>query len=229
MKQIQNYSIGIIFSVALFMFGMLYNPQLSAVITGSSSFSKDSFLISRIVIWAVLFITIIYSKLIEKERFLLWNDASYPFGKSILMAISVYFIAVFGAGILGFLIEKLTHENNSARLMSMRNIFKDQYFLIFFTCITAAVVEELFFRGYLQTRLEKIYKNPTIAIIFSAAIFGILHSTYGTWAQVVGPFFIGIVFSFFYKKYKNLKILIIVHFLIDVMSLMAMNFSQIKH
>lgn len=84
-------------------------------------------------------------------------------------------------------------------------------------------------RGYLQPRIEKIYKSRYAGIIVSAVLFGILHSTYGTVGQVVVPCFIGIVFATFYKIYSNIKILIICHFMYDFVSLIIMNFMDIKH
>ncbi|PTT27373.1 hypothetical protein DBR28_17325, partial [Chryseobacterium sp. HMWF028] len=83
--------------------------------------------------------------------------------------------------------------------------------------------------GYIQPRIEKLYNSPFLGIAVSAVLFGILHSTYGTIGQVVIPFFIGVVFAVFYKLYSNIKILIICHFMIDFISLMAMNYMDIKH
>jgi len=84
-------------------------------------------------------------------------------------------------------------------------------------------------RGYVQPRIEKIYRSPLAGVLVSAVLFGILHSTYGTIGQVVIPFFIGVVFAVFYKIYSNIKILIICHFMIDFVSLMIMNSLDIKH
>jgi membrane protease YdiL (CAAX protease family) len=83
--------------------------------------------------------------------------------------------------------------------------------------------------GLHTTQNRKIYNSPVAGILVSAILFGILHSTYGTIGQVVIPFFIGVVFAVFYKFYSNIKILIICHFMIDFVSLMAMNFIDIKH
>ncbi|REC50890.1 hypothetical protein DRF62_18090, partial [Chryseobacterium piscium] len=63
----------------------------------------------------------------------------------------------------------------------------------------------------------------------SALLFGIFHSAYGTIGRAVVPIFIGTVFALFYKKYSNIKILIICHFLIDFISMMLMNFIDPKH
>uniref|UniRef100_A0AAU6WKY2 CPBP family intramembrane glutamic endopeptidase n=3 Tax=Chryseobacterium TaxID=59732 RepID=A0AAU6WKY2_9FLAO len=117
----------------------------------------------------------------------------------------------------------------SSRLVQLSEIFKNNYGLIIFTCLTAGVVEELLMRGYIQPRVEKIYKNRYAGIVVSAVLFGILHSAYGTIGQVVIPCFIGIVFALFYKIYSNIKILILCHIMYDFVSLMMMNILDLKH
>ncbi len=92
--------------------------------------------------------------------------------------------------------------------------------LLIFTALTAGVVEELIMRGYIQPRLEIIFKNPYAAIIVSSLLFGLLHYKYGTIANVIGPVFIGFVFAIYYWKFRNIKVIIICHFLWDVASLL---------
>ena len=56
-------------------------------------------------------------------------------------------------------------------------------------CTSTAIVEEVFSRGYILQKLEQI-KGKAFAIVFSSAVFGILHlfSASGTWATYVVPF-----------------------------------------
>lgn len=91
-----------------------------------------------------------------------------------------------------------------------------------FTALTAGVTEEFIFRGYLQPRLTVIFKNPYAAIILSSLLFGLLHFKYGTLANVIGPIFIGLIFSLYYWKYRNLTVLILCHFLWDLISLLIL-------
>lgn len=39
----------------------------------------------------------------------------------------------------------------------------------------AAIPEEFLYRGFLQSRLEKVFKNPVNAILISSLIFGLMH------------------------------------------------------
>ena len=57
--------------------------------------------------------------------------------------------------------------------------------------------EELAIRGYLLPRLELIFNNSWTAILISSVLFGLLHFGYGTIINVIGPFFIGLVFAYF--------------------------------
>ncbi|SDR05887.1 hypothetical protein SAMN05421664_3333 [Chryseobacterium soldanellicola] len=224
-----KYSLGILLTFVLLALVMLYVLPLLNTITGTANITAEKFLYTRIVLWFVLLIIFLYSFFIEKNSFLLWKDKKYSISFYIGAVISLYFICTFGSAFLNVLITLLIHEKYSGKLLQLSSIFKNNYLLIIFTCLTAGFLEELLMRGYLQTRVEKIYNNPYIGVIISALLFGILHSTYGTVGQVLIPLFIGCVFALFYKLYSNIKILIICHFMYDFVSLMMMNFIDIKH
>lgn len=224
-----KYSIGILLTFVLLVAAMLYSFPVITLMTGIKGITTDSFFLSSIVIWIVLIIVFLYNMIIEKGSFLLKKETSYSILFYIGAVLSLYFICIIGGAVLNAIILFFIPEKISDKLLILIPIFKNNYFLIIFTCLTAAVVEEFLMRGYIQPRIEKIYNNPTAGVIVSSVLFGILHSTYGTIGQVLGPFFIGIVFALFYKRYSNIKILIICHFMIDFISLMTLNFINIKH
>ncbi|MDV7699353.1 CPBP family intramembrane metalloprotease [Chryseobacterium soli] len=224
-----KYSLGILLTFVLLAVVMMYTFPLIGFITGIRSLTAVSFFYTRMVFWIVLGLVILYSHYIEKSSITLWKDKKYSVAFYVGSVICLYFICAFGSGFLNLLIKMATQEKTSGKLIQMHSIFKNNYFLIIFTCLTAGVVEEFLMRGYIQTRIEKIYKSPFLGIAVSSVLFGILHSTYGTIVQVVGPLFIGIVFALFYKRYSNIKIIIMCHFLYDFVSLMMMNFIDIKH
>lgn len=220
MKNLQNYSIGILLSFALLALSIKYSLKWSVYFTGVKGLNAENFFFTRICIWIVLIILFLYVIYFEKNDFLIWKDIKYPFVKTVFLGVLIYFIAVLGSGLLNFIIQRAAHENMSPSIITMSKIFKNNYFLLIFTCLTAAITEEFIFRGYIQTRLQKIYNNAYVGIIVSSLLFGILHSGYGTLGQVVGPFFIGLTFAFYYKKYSNIKILIYTHFFIDFIAMM---------
>ena len=114
----------------------------------------------------------------------------------------------------------LSHE--SSKLKKLGELFRNNYWLLIFTSLTAGVTEELLFRAYLIPRLQLFFKKPYMSAILSSVIFGLLHFGFGTAINVLGPIVIGIIFSFHYLKYRNIKILIICHFIWDCLILFLM-------
>lgn len=224
-----KYAAGILLTFVILAAAMLYSFPVITTITGIKGITETNFFLSRVILWIMLIIVFLYNVCIEKSAFLLKEEKKYSGSFYIKAVISLYFICLIGGGILNAITMFFTQEKISEKLLNLVPILRNNYFLVIFTCLTAAIVEEFLMRGYIQPRIEKIYNNSTVAIIISAVLFGILHSTYGTISQVLGPFFIGIVFAVFYKQYSNIKILIICHFMIDFIAMMIMNGIDIKH
>lgn len=224
-----KYSLGIVLTFVLLAVSILYLIPTINLFFNYKALTADLFFYDRLSLWLVLFVVLIYNFFIENRSFFVWEEKKYSSLFYLGAIISLYVICVFGGAFLNAIIIFLTQEKPSERLLELKKLFSNNYFLIIFTCLTAGIVEELLMRVYIQPRIEKIYNSPMMGVIGSAILFGILHSTYGTIGQVVVPFFIGIVFALFYKKYSNIKILIICHFLIDFISMMIMNFIDPKH
>lgn len=224
-----KYAAGILLTFILLAAAMLYSNPAITLITGIRKITADHFFFSGIILWIILIIVFLYSIFVEKSSFLLKEEKKYAIGFYIKAVLSLYFLCILGGAILNAFSMFIIKEKVSDKLLNLIPIFRNNYFLITFTSLTAAIVEELLMRGYIQSRIEKIYNNPVAGIIISSVLFGILHSTYGTIAQVIGPLFIGLVFALFYKHYSNIKILIICHFMIDFIAMTGMNFIDIKH
>ena len=212
----KNLIIGIFLSLLLPLLA-LYSP----IIFKNYKFNYEIiFYISRVNIWLAVFVLFLFTLKIEKFPFLIWKETPYPILfiiKSIIKTILQMFLAVYIIGLL-VLIFKLKTE--SVVLNKALAVFHNHFFLLFFTCITAGITEELIFRGYLLPRLEILLKNTKLAIILSSLFFGLLHYSYGTLINVLGPIAFGFIFAIHYKKYRNIKILIFCHFLWDFIILL---------
>jgi membrane protease YdiL (CAAX protease family) len=87
-----------------------------------------------------------------------------------------------------------------------------------FHTLCVGVSEEGFFRGYVQTHLEKFY-GTNKAILIQAVLFGIWHfvwdlNPFNPWGMVqyvAITFFIGLPFGYFYTKTRNLASVVIAH------------------
>lgn len=105
----------------------------------------------------------------------------------------------------------------------------------------AAIPEELFFRGYLQTRLEKKW-NRLSAILVTNLLFTAWHlpSRYLLSAGVeghageLGPvilhtglpaFILGVLFSFHWSRSRNILVLILTHWAIDILPSLSAYFK----
>lgn len=224
-----RYSLGIILTFVLLAASMLYSIPLINLFFNSKVLTAEIFFYNRLSLWLVLILVLIYNFFIENRSFFVWEDRKYSpvfyFGAIVIL----YLICTIAGAFLNGIIMLITKESISEKIVQLSSLFKNNYLLIIFTSLTAAVIEELLMRAYIQPRIEKIYNSPMLGVVVSALLFGILHSTYGTVGQVIVPFFIGIVFAMFYKIYFNIKILITCHFIFDFISLMIMNFVDIKH
>jgi len=107
----------------------------------------------------------------------------------------------------------------------------------------AGLPEELFFRGYLQTRLERLWNAP-VAILASAVLFTAWHlpSRYFLASGIEGNagdltslllgtgvpvFLVSLFFGWHWARYRNLPLLILVHWAIDILPSLS-SFFQIK-
>ena len=104
---------------------------------------------------------------------------------------------------------------------------------VFMPLFTAGLPEELFYRGYLQTRLEKI-THRGIAILITSILFMAWHlpSRYllskgvegqsGSWGQVIlhtglPVFIISLLFGYLWSRNRNIIVLILLHWAIDIL------------
>lgn len=90
----------------------------------------------------------------------------------------------------------------------------------------AAFGEEMFFRGYLVTRLQSLFRGglpgAILAVAISAMIFGYGHFYYQGWRGAVVTCGIGLAFGTMFLLFKrNLWPLILLHGLIDTLTFTA--------
>ena len=178
--------------------------------------------VSRIFFWVCLLAMVAYAVKVERLPFLLWTEKKYSFGYYLISVIAILLILLAGMSVLSQVEMAFGVLKKSARLNGMVSILKHNQWLLLLTCLTAGVTEELIFRGYLIPRLQLFIKGPDPALVISSALFGLAHIGYGNIAQVIGPLFIGFIFALYYQKYRNIKVLIICHFLWDYLTLMIL-------
>lgn len=219
----KTITIGIIISIGLF-FAALFGTKAFKLLFSLSD--ESTLLISRIAIWLALGLLFVYAREIEKQPVLLWEEKKYSVGYYFL-SVMVTLLAVVAVLIVFSIIWTLLgFKKDSDSLNKIIDLFRHNHFLVLLTCLTAGITEELVFRAYIMPRLQLLFNKTYISIFVSSVIFGLIHFGYGTALNVVGPFIIGLVFALHYYKYRNIKILMICHFLWDyIVILLKLNFQ----
>jgi len=126
---------------------------------------------------------------ITTKNFLLYMVLSVPLG--FLLGLGEYLIIR-----PGYLIPDLTFVN----------IFILTFIMVFYV----GLVEELIFRSILQTRLEKTL-SVREALIITSLLFGLMHSGYGTFYEILYTGFVGFFIGFLFYKTKSLPFVAIMH------------------
>lgn len=209
---------GILLSLCLLACALLSVKIIK--LTGVTGISDaTSLFISRIAIWLWLFILYVYVVKVEQQKMLLWQSKRNNTGFFIISFFAILFCVFAGAAIINKIEALYKLDDKSERLKLLLNVFKNNTPLLWFTVLTAAITEEVAFRGYLIPRLQILFKNNYMPVIVSSLLFGLAHFGFGNIAQMINTAFIGLVFAIYFSKYRNLKVLIVVHFVIDIVAI----------
>ena len=211
---------GILLSVLLYLFVSLVRSNYLSQ-SGTTGFSNANlFFFSRLILWLYLLIIYLWVLKVEKQKFLLWSERKSSVQFYIISIAAMLAAIILLAGIL-HKIESYYGWDNSDKLKAMLQLLWKNKLLLLFTALSAGIMEELLFRGYLMPRLQLLLKNSWLTIIISSLFFGLAHYSYGSWSQMINPLFIGLIFAWHYQKYRNIKVLILCHFLIDFLSVLT--------
>lgn len=207
--------LGIGIAIASFMCA-LYSTSILRYAGIERISDESSLIISRLLFWLGLLILYAYLRNIEHQKLLLWQ----PLKISLTFYLLSFFLMILCIFAVAIILKKIETfygaSDNSAKLKILLQIFRNNTPLFIFTVFTAAVIEELFFRGYLIPRLQLFFKNAYLPIIISSTLFGLAHFGYNNIPQMINTGFIGLIMAIHFSKYRNIYILMAVHFAIDI-------------
>ncbi|HIH50407.1 MAG: type II CAAX endopeptidase family protein [Candidatus Micrarchaeaceae archaeon] len=132
-------------------------------------------------------------------------------------------IALFVAiVILGMVVNSISNATGVPLPTNVQNVFAGAplYFLIF-TAIIAPINEEILFRGFLVSKLGKMFGIAS-GIIVSALIFAVLHLSYLSIAEFVAAFTFGIIAGYAFVKTKSLYPSIVGHILVNAVTITSL-------
>jgi uncharacterized protein len=214
--------VGITGTVLLLFFISLIGSQSFLDLLGLQKINGTVFFISRLLYWTCLLLLFLYSIKIEKQHLLIWEERKYKLLRYVISMLAIFAVLLLGGIVIHILLFFAGLNQKSEKLLELVTLLKNNRLLLVFTALTAGIVEELIFRGYMLPRMVLLFKIPASAIAVSSLLFGLMHYRYGTVFNVVGPVFIGTVFAFYYWKFRNIKLLIACHFLWDLVSLLLL-------
>jgi membrane protease YdiL (CAAX protease family) len=210
--------------ISLTIIGIMFTVSFTFILLYAESFFPG-FLrygyAKKFIIWLWLLLLVLYTVKVEKQRFILWKDSKRSFLFYVLSVIAIMALS-FLAGASRQLLPLFGVKLQSSQVLKEMIMYVQQRpLLLVLTCITAGVVEELIFRAYLIPRLTLLLKTNWLPLLLSAFVFGLAHIGYGTFVNMLVPFLLGVIFGAYYQKYRNIKVLICCHFLIDLISLLV--------
>ncbi|HEC77468.1 MAG TPA: CPBP family intramembrane metalloprotease [Thermoplasmatales archaeon] len=134
-------------------------------------------------------------------------------GKSIFYGVITTFSFIFLIGIILYILG-YEEENPLAEEIG-RNLSIMHLILI---PLLSSLSEETFYRGFIQMHLEK-KTGFLFSLIFTSILFAIAHIEYGTFLQIVLPFFFSIFLGLLIHKFENIFAPLSAHFLYNFISL----------
>ena len=121
-----------------------------------------------------------------------------------IISVPLSFLLGFGEYLIirpGYLIPDLTFEN----------LLKLTFIMVFFV----GLVEELIFRTILQTRLEHALSVQE-ALVITSLLFGLMHSGYGTYHEILYTGFVGFIMGLAFYKTRSLPFIAVLHGFVNV-------------
>ena len=140
--------------------------------------------------------------------------------KKNVLYIMAGFVAIFVTlFILGYILTYLG-LNDQENIMDIVNMLP--LYLLVMAVVFAPIGEELLFRAVLINKIKKYTGSTIAAIILAAAIFAMLHLSYGSVVEIAGAFSIAVILGIVYVKSESIIPPIAIHMIFNLFSISFM-------
>lgn len=120
--------------------------------------------------------------------------------KDVFTAVSYFGLLIIVSVIISNLFVYGGHQEDVEKVSSaLKEVGISSVLLVL---VVASIVEEIFFRGYLQRKTN---------IWIATLIFAYFHIVYGSYSEIIGVFFLGLILGHSYNKTRNLFVPIFSH------------------
>jgi len=201
---------------AHFIVGIILVITLKLILYSVVSLSIPDYLpwgyLSRAMLWLWLLLIWLYVRYIEKKPFLLLKEEKRSSLFFYITSIIILMAVMIGLNLIPDLFNHLEMQLADMHVQAEMEAYQhERPFLLIITAFTGGIVEEMVFRAYMLPRLYSILTKKWAAVLISSILYAALYYTYGTWLNMLIPFLTGIVFGYFYMKYRSISILLIAH------------------
>ena len=179
-------------------------------------FPIDLFL-HEVAMWLLLPLILLWIYLVEKRKIgsigLKNISVKMIFGG---IGLGLVLFIIFGISTVGIQTIGLELNQDMAKLIVSQSI----PFLILLS-IRAAIVEEIVFRGFAFERITELTNSKLLAIILPLIVFTLAHISWGV-GHLVFVFIAGGLFAIIYSVTRNLALVIIAHFVTDIVAIVVL-------
>lgn len=168
----------------------------------------------EVTMWILLLFILFWIYFVEKETItsIGWKK---PTLKTILAGMGLGVLLFVAFGLSNVAIHAMGFELNQ----DVAKIYADQPFgFLLLVALRAGVVEEVLYRGYAFERILTITKSKWLAIFIPLVMFMLAHVSWGI-GHLLFVFIAGGLVALIYLLRRNLFMVIIAHFTVDVIAL----------
>jgi membrane protease YdiL (CAAX protease family) len=180
-------------------------------------FLQLDLLLFEAAMWLLLLLIILWIYFVEKKTF-----ASIGLKK---LTVKMTFWAI-GLGLVifilfGFITTAITAMGLELNQEIAQLIAGQPFPVLLLIALRAAVVEEVLYRGYAFERINQLTNSKWIAALVPVIIFTLVHMSWGV-GHLLFVFVAGGLFMLVYISKRNLGMIMIAHFITDVIALLVL-------
>ncbi len=197
----------------LILMFLLYSVGLGTIgIIVFFSIDNDSLHLGAIIAYIVFTIPFLYI-LFKKTRIHLFSPATehastnFPWLRLLCIAIALFAIGEVYARLF-------SPYPTTAHETSVVNIIIDALSNLLF----APILEELFYRKWMITYLERARVKPIYILLITSFLFFIAHIEFFHWYFRCETFLFGVVMNYIYTKYRDVRCCKFVHFINNLLA-----------
>ena len=169
--------------------------------------------IIRIVLYNIPSIALVWYLLLKVKSMNEWGVS--VFGKRDLISAALSFPALFLIGItISFVSPFFGEIPSTPRFLPPDTVIP--WAILVISCVSAAYLEESFFRFYLLSKREEMGLGPHRAVLISTLLFSFCHLYEGPWG-FLNAALSGVLLAFIFLRFRSLHGIAIAHALYNIL------------